>query len=391
MLNRTFSIDKNRELLPLEARIGSIRWMLTNSLGRRNSREGRAFSATLRVGNRLMVLLQVKLCFLRGIVQLTRCATNQGHSAAMPRNKGRRKETNRDWETSETEENYVNCFSSNSSSNRVSVREVGERGDGNDDDRANNNTSGGRSRQSRGDTPSQHEHQLGLSLWAQAVSETVRSMGAAHRAIKDLQDKFTSYMDDLSMMEETRNRLNQLGEECRDKDEELRRQKNTITILTSMDQKTKAKIECKQAEIEKEKQELEQEKAKQEKRVSVAMAEERLKLRNEFEKLLTLYSQSYDKRKEELEDEFAKQKDENNKRVTAAEAERNKLWTTVEKQKRTIQVQVEKLEKTTEQCDVLERAKDSVKRDKQAREAELEMMKKEFALSPKSKDYLYVF
>ena len=40
---------------------------------------------------------------------------------------------------------------------------------------------------------------------------------------------------------------------------------------------------------------------------------------------------------------------------------------------------------------MLERAKDSIKRDKLAREIELGIIKDEFALNPKSKDYLYVF
>jgi hypothetical protein len=63
----------------------------------------------------------------------------------------------------------------------------------------------------------------------------------------------------------------------------------------------------------------------------------------------------------------------------------------VEEQKRKIEVQAKELENTTEQCDVLERAKNSVKEDKKALEKELGMMKKEFALNPKPKDYLYVF
>lgn len=63
----------------------------------------------------------------------------------------------------------------------------------------------------------------------------------------------------------------------------------------------------------------------------------------------------------------------------------------MEEQERKIEVQAKELEKTTEQCDVLERAKDSVKGDKKALEKELEMMKKEFALNPRPKEYLYVF
>ncbi len=308
----------------------------------------------------------------------------------MSRQRRRQNEANRDGETSETEENYVNVSGGNSSSNRVSAGEVSEHGDGNGNDRASNNTSGGRSRQSRG-TSSQREYQPGLGPWTQAVHETVQSMGAAHQAIKDLQDKFALHMDDLRMMAETRKRLNQLEDECRDKDDELTRQEHTITTLARIDQKTKDEIERKREEIDEEKRELNQEKAKLEKRVSAATAEERHKLNREVEALTTQHTEKYKKRREELEAEFARKKDENDRRVTALEAENERLSTAVEKQKRTIETQVKKLEKTAEQCDVLERAKDSVKRDKQALEEELEMIKKEFALSPISKDYLYVF
>ena len=49
------------------------------------------------------------------------------------------------------------------------------------------------------------------------------------------------------------------------------------------------------AEIVRERQELDQDKAKQEKRITAMIAEERLKLESEFEKLTAQHSQSYDK------------------------------------------------------------------------------------------------
>jgi chromosome segregation ATPase len=306
----------------------------------------------------------------------------------MPRQRRRQNENRRDGEISETEENYLDV-SNNSSSNGVGAGEVGERGDGNGNDRASNKINGGRSRQSR-DT-SQREYQLDLGPWTQAVHETVQSMGAAHQAIKDLQDKFKFHIDDLHMVAETSKRLNQLEDECREKDDELTRQENTITTLTRFDQRTKDDLERKRVKIEEEKNELDQEKGKLEKRVSMATAEERHKLTREVETLRAQQTEKYEQRVKELEAEFARKKDENDRRVTALEAEKGQLSTTVEKQKRTVETQGKKLKKITEQCDVLERAKDSVKRDKQALEEELEMMKKEFALTPKSKDYLYVF
>jgi chromosome segregation ATPase len=306
----------------------------------------------------------------------------------MPRQMRRQNENKRDGETSEAEENYVDV-SNNTSSNGVGAGEFGERGDGNGNDRASNKTNGGRSLQSRG--TSQREYQLDLGPWTQAVHETIQSMGATHQAIKDLQDKFTFHIDGLRMVEETRKRLNQLEHECKEKDEELMMQENTITTLTRFDQKTKDELERKREKIEEEKRELTQEKGKLEKRVSMATAEEKHKLNLEVGTLRKQHTEEHKTRMKELEAEFARKKAENDRRVTALVAENGQLSTTVEKREKTVETQGKKLEKITEQCDVLERAKDSVKRDKQALEEELEMMKKEFALTPKSKDYLYVF
>jgi hypothetical protein len=158
-----------------------------------------------------------------------------------------------------------------------------------------------------------------------------------------------------------------------------------------MNRKTEEIIKHQKEKIEQERQELEQEKGKLDKRVTIAIAEERLKLKKEFDKLVIEHGQSYDKYKKELEDEFATQREENNRRVTALEAENEQLSTTVEKQKATVEDQAKKLEKTIEQYNVLERAKDSIKRELLDREIELDMLKREFALSPKSKEYLYVF
>jgi chromosome segregation ATPase len=308
----------------------------------------------------------------------------------MPRHKRRQNEANGDGETSETDENYVNASGGNSSSNRVGAGEVGEHGDGNGNDRVSNNTSSGRSRQSRG-TSSQHEYQLSLGPWTQAVHTAVQSMGAAHQAIKDLQDKFTLHIDDLHMMEETRTRLNQLEDECEAKGNELMRQEHAIAALARMNQKMEGEIEGERKGIEEEKKELEQKKAKLENRVSVAMAEERHELARNLKELTTQHTENYEKLRKELQDEFTRKRDENDRRVTTLVAENKQLSTIVEEQKRTIETHLKELGKTTEQCDVLERAKDSVKKEKRTLEKELEMMKKEFALSPKSKDYLYVF
>jgi hypothetical protein len=87
-------------------------------------------------------------------------------------------------------------------------------------------------------------------------------------------------------MGETKDKLREVEEMCRVKDEEIKRQENTITTLNSMHLKHKRNIEHQMEEIVREKQHLDQEKAKQEKRITAALAEETLKLRKEFDQLV---------------------------------------------------------------------------------------------------------
>lgn len=94
------------------------------------------------------------------------------------------------------------------------------------------------------------------------------------------------YIDNLRIVEETKNRLRQLEEECVEKDKEIKLKENTITTLISIKLRAKQKIKHKKAEIEKEKKELEQDKAKQEKRIATIIVEEQLKLRSKIEKLV---------------------------------------------------------------------------------------------------------
>ncbi len=202
---------------------------------------------------------------------------------------------------------------------------------------------------------------------------------------------FTNHIDDLRVVDKTRTELNELKEKGRRKDKEILRQEHTITTLTAIDSKARTKVKHELADILQAKQELELEKAKVEKRLAAATAEERHKLREEFEELTTQHKESYKRRNEEMEDKFARRKVENNRRVTALKAGMEQLSKVVEEQTRTINAKADELEKVKEQCDTLERVKDSYKRDKQAREKELRIIKEEFALSHQPINYLYAF
>ena len=293
-----------------------------------------------------------------------------------PRKKGRRTEANGGWEDSEADESHNGSGQQDGAGDHLS-----------NNGHASNNTNGRRSRPSQGSSP-HHEHQSGLGSWTQAVSETVQTMDTLQRAIRDLQHQFTLHKNNLDTMDETRDRLNQLEQECIDKDEDIRNKGITITILKSLDQEANADIERKQAEIERERELLDQDIAKQKKRALLAAEEEKRKLEDELKTRSAQQEKIMKNRTEELEDGFKKQAAENNKRVTSLESERDRLRKTVKDSKGAMELQMKELKKVTEQCEVLEIAKNTFKKEKKTVEKELEMTKKEFSLNSKSVDYL---
>jgi chromosome segregation ATPase len=315
--------------------------------------------------------------------------------------KARQMEVRNHWGQSETEESH-------SSSNRVGAGEVSEQEDRSSNDYKFVPTNGGRP-QKKEVSSAQRAHNPTLAPWAQAISEATEKLGIANRAISDLQGKFKLHMDDLRTMDETINRLKQLESSGRVKDEEITRLNHTITTLREMDGKTKAMADQKMAEIEKKKEELDQDKAKQEKRFTATIAEEKLKFQTELQKFTEEQSQTYKKRRADLEDEFSQKTKANDKTITELANEKKQLQKALEEQKKameeqrtTMKIELEerntamkfqskKLDEYIDQCDLLRRAKDSFKSDKLAREKELEMMKEEFALNSKPKDYLYAF
>lgn len=304
----------------------------------------------------------------------------------MPRVRRRRREAV-DWEASGTEDNLLNA-SEGSTNNRVDTVGVGERGDDSGNDHTTIHTNGGRPRQS---TASQGTQQLSLGSWTQAVRETVQSMGATNCAIQDLQRKFESHRDELMKMDEIMSRLAVLEKECEEKDNEIVKQDNTITTLTTRNEKREANIVGREKELDRKEKELDQERVKQEKRVAAVKAEERLKLENEYNQLTEEAAQSCDKRKNELEDEYARAKVLNDRRVTALETEKQQLLQTMDDEKRRAKAQSEMLEQSTEQCDVLNRAIASVRNEMRVLEKELKLIKEDFALNSQPRGYLYAF
>ena len=215
-------------------------------------------------------------------------------------------------------------------------------------------------------------------------------MGAVQRALGNLQGLFITHVDELGMVEKTKIRLYQAEEEGKEKDKELGRHEDTIRTLTSMGQKSKAVVESQLAQIDAERLELEKEKTKTESRITLAIAEEKLRLNRNFEERVSKQEENHEARMKELENEFARKSQENSKKATALEVEHGRLLTATEQQQETIKVQVKELERLKNQLDILERAATSFRSENENLEKELGTMKKDFAVDTKSAAYLYV-
>jgi chromosome segregation ATPase len=302
--------------------------------------------------------------------------------------KNRRKEAKDNWEDSGTEGSGTNGSSSHATSKQVGPRAVSKERDNQGDNHANNCR---RSRPEKKISSSQHQDGGTLGPWTQVVDDTVQSLADSGRVLSNLQKVFLTHKDGLDKMDEVNRRLHQLEEECEAKDEELKRQENTIHILRRIDLQVEEEKREWELKKEGERKEWELEKVKREKRLNLEIAEERLKMTRELERRKIEEEDTAAKRRQELEDDFAQKRDEVDRRVRVLEAEKARLSTDLENHQKIFESQTGELDEMKGNYDVLERAKDSFRKDMVDRQKELEEMKKEFALCPQPLDYLYVF
>lgn len=287
--------------------------------------------------------------------------------------KGKRRQRRFSWGggASDAEDNYMNGTGSNNNIDTFSERETNNGNSLYPVDQVD-------SARPRQTTTRRDNQQPRLGAWTEAVQEAVESMGTTHRTIKGLEDKFRSHMDELSNTDETRIMLTRLKEECSEKEERINKLKGTIETLRSMDTEAKAEIDRAWAEIKKSRQKLNEEENKQEKRVAAMIAEEKLTLTNEFDKLMMDHGISHAKRTKELEDT-----------KTRMNVEQEKLVAALDAQEKTFEAQSQKLNTARDDCDHWKRITESYKRDTQRLERELQVLKDGLALESQSPEYLY--
>jgi chromosome segregation ATPase len=242
-------------------------------------------------------------------------------------------------------------------------------------DQETNQVNGARPRQSA--TP-RESRPSNLGPWTEGVRKAVQSMGATHRAIHSLEEEFKSHMDDLINMDETRNMLSRLKGECSEKDDRIKQLESAVDTLRGMDSKARAEIDQSWVEIKKIKAKLSEDETKLGKRIAVEMAQERLKLTGEIEKLAKDHDRSYTERRRELETESVQLK-----------AEKKQLELEVAEQRKHVDALSKELSLAIEGRDLWQTSSRSLKKENQELEKKLQMQTEELALNSKPKEYLY--
>jgi chromosome segregation ATPase len=234
------------------------------------------------------------------------------------------------------------------------------------------------------------ESQLSLNLGphTQATSEVIQHMSETYKAFRTLSDSYKKHIRDIEEIPKIQERCIELEKQCEEMGEHIKRQKNTITILKEMSREREDEVEQNIAKIRKEREGLEAEKKKfdrqkenVEKRIKMQEAEEKKRQDKELEKLKTEQEKHYENLKEMLEQDVKKREDEIEKRLTNLEADNGALTKELNVQRGQVEEQRVRLANAKDEYDVLRRAKNSFKEEKEKLETQLNKIENEFALN----------
>lgn len=305
----------------------------------------------------------------------------QEYSSTMPSRRNRRRNADTGWEPSETDESFAD--------GHENTRNISNDSGGTNQHTnthgysfASNQVNGGRSDPANGNHSSQSQQKSTFESCTRTMVETAESLQQSRDLIKKLEKLIKQNVNELNSVDEISRKLNELQEDCKQKDEELAKYKLTINTLTSMQKDEKVQIELERAQIDKEKNDQQQWKEKQEKRFQAELAEEKKNVELQYKKRMEEYDEAEKKRKQELEDEIAEKQLALTRKETEFELEKKRLSSTVIEQDEQINDQAAEIRKLKKDYEILRRAMESFENDKSALEAELNGTKKEFALDP---------
>jgi chromosome segregation ATPase len=292
----------------------------------------------------------------------------------MPKSKDGQVEVNRDKRRSVNNSGWSEPTDTSDNEGILSAH-----GSGNDYGHNHSTSNSSGNRRNRGTTGSQSN--LDLGPFTETATEAIYHMSAAYKVLQALSESYKEHVRGIEEVSTTQARCIELEKMCKI-------QKDRIRVLKEMGEEKEAEfaqemedIKKERAGLEAEKKKFEEQKENADKRARTQEAEQKNKQENELEKLKKDQEKHYDNLKQQLQQDIKKKEDEAKKRMTNLEAANKTLSEQVEAQKAKIEAQEVESTNAQEEYDILRRAKDSFKEEKQKLAKHLKMLEDDFALT----------
>jgi DNA repair exonuclease SbcCD ATPase subunit len=291
------------------------------------------------------------------------------------------------------------------SSNRMSDNneqlEVADDGDGDGSDsgshhgngvgnfsvNAHSHTNGHGSNRRRKRESTESHPNLTLGPFTEATNTTVEKMLEAMEALHTLSDSYKKHGKDIEEIPKIQKKFSHLEEQCKLKDDKIRKQLDTIITLQDIGRDSKETLAQEEQRLIAEKNKLEEgqfelkrQKENAEKRAKAKEAELKIEQNKELEKLKTDLDKEFKGHKEILEKDMEKREENNKEKLVNLEAEKAVLSKELQEQNKKSEEQQEELTKVKDSYEDLTSLKDSLKRDKRDLETKLKIIESEFAL-----------
>ncbi|KAH6664029.1 hypothetical protein B0J14DRAFT_644456 [Halenospora varia] len=235
---------------------------------------------------------------------------------------------------------------------------------------------------------------LDLGAYTDAANTAVQSMLATQDTMKSLADLYTIHLEGIRQIDEIQARSHNLEEQCRDKDEKIKKQDTTIDTLWAKTRhqeelvvKERKNLVEERRVLEEDKKKAEKDKATAAKRLKAQEAEQENKLQKEFEKRQAKLEKQFKDREQELERGMQKREDESKHRLATLEADNTALLKKTENLEKKNKEHKATITKAEDAYDDLVRVKDSHKEQARRFEIKLKAMEDEFGLTTRTVEF----
>jgi chromosome segregation ATPase len=215
-----------------------------------------------------------------------------------------------------------------------------------------------------------------LGQYTEHARQTIEKMRSAQKAMHDLSEQFRIHESEIQDIPKNQEKIAELEEECRNKDEVIRDHKGMNAILKQEKHAAEQEFILKEEDLakqrealEKERKALKKEKNTLDKRVVVQEAEYKGKIQKEFEELGIERDRDMKQKEEENKAKLVNLEDD--LKIVSEEVERLQIQN---------QEYLKELKLTTGRCDDLEIVKTSLKKSHEEVKMTLQYLENEFAL-----------